>query len=167
MRRSRWLLVLVAALLILPTAPAEAQETTLLERLQAQAARAEPGRTLGYLSENRYLPGSTSPEAARYDADSPANEYSRFGSQYSSDGERNPYATGGAKIVGQDGRYLGRLNANRYDSESVSNPYGKYGSPYNTTSVNNPYGRYGSEFSTDSAQNPYATKPPLLLRPER
>ena len=68
----------------------------------------------------------------------------------------------GGRIYGQDGTYLGRLNANRYDPESVANPYGRYGSPYSSTSINNPYSPYGSPYSNLSARNPYATQPPVV-----
>jgi hypothetical protein len=93
----------------------------------------------------------------------PVSPYDRRVSPYSRDGANNPYTTGGGKIYGADGKYLGRLNANPYDPESVSNPYGKYGSPYSQTSITNPYSSYGSPYSNASANNPYATKPPVVL----
>lgn len=72
----------------------------------------------------------------------PISEYDQRVSRYSPYGAQNPYTTRGGRIYGQDGTYLGRLNANQYDSESVANPYGRYGSPYSSTSINNPYSRY-------------------------
>lgn len=120
---------------------------------------------VGTLSRNPYLPGSTTSPTARYDADSPANPHGRYGSPYSTEGARNPYTTGGLRIYGADGTYLGRLNANRHDPESVSNPYGRYGSPYSATSIHNPYSRYGSPYSSSSATNPFATSPPRLYAP--
>lgn len=65
-------------------------------------------------------------------------------------------------IVGEDGKYLGRLNSNRYDSDSVSNPYGRFGSRYSSESINNRYGRYGSRYSNESANSPYATNAPRV-----
>ena len=120
---------------------------------------------VGTLSRNPFLSGSTASPTVRYDADSPANPYGRYGSPYSDQGARNPYTNGGLRIYGDDGTYLGRLNANRYDPESVSNPYGRYGSPHSPTSIRNPYSRYGSPYSSSSATNPFATSPPQLYAP--
>jgi len=122
---------------------------------------------VGYLSKNPYLPGSTASPISEYDPNSPSNPYSRYGSRYSTDGERNPYTTGGLSVYGSDGTYLGKLNSNRYDLESVSNPYGRYGSKYSATSVKNPYSRFGSRYSQSSATNPYALEPPALAKPKR
>ena len=83
-------------------------------------------------------------------------------SRYSPDGATNPYTTGGGRIVGADGQYLGKLNANKYDPESVANPYGQYGSKYSPTSVNNKYSQYGSPYSSTSSTNPYATQAPRV-----
>lgn len=173
MHLSRWLLAIFAFLLVLPWAPiAEAQTTQpLTERVRARAllqdARATQPPPLGYLSANPYLPGSTSGFGSEYRYGSPTNPYGPYGSPYARDGARNPYTTGGARIVGQDGTYLGRLNANPYDLESVANPYGRYGSPFSPQSINNPFSQYGSPFSPNSATNPYATQPPVLLPPRR
>jgi hypothetical protein len=93
----------------------------------------------------------------------PISPYDPRVNQYSPQGANNPYATQGGKIYGQDGTYLGKLNANKYDPESVANPYGKYGSPYSSTSINNPYSQYGSPYSAKSAKNPYTTTPPLVI----
>lgn len=92
----------------------------------------------------------------------PVSPYDARVSPYSPVGARNPYATDGGRIVGADGTYLGRLNANRYDPESVANPYGAYGSKYSPTSINNPYSEYGSRYSNTSARNPYASAPPVV-----
>jgi hypothetical protein len=124
-----------------------------------------PRRSVGSLSSNPYLPGSTASPTAQYDLQSPANRYGTYGSPYSAQGARNPYATDGLRIYGNDGTYLGRLNANRCDPESVANPYGQYGSPYSSTSIRNPYSRFGSPYSSSSANNPYATSPPGLYAP--
>jgi hypothetical protein len=93
----------------------------------------------------------------------PVSPYDQRVSPYGLDGAKNPYTTGGGRIYGADGQYLGRLNANRYDPESVANPYGRYGSPYSPTSINNPYSKYGSRYSPRSATNPYATTPPVVI----
>lgn len=173
MHPPRWLLATFTFLLVLPWASiAEAQNThPRTERVRVRAllrdAHTTQPQPLGYLSANPYLPGSTSDLGAEYRYTSPTNPYGPYGSPYARDGARNPYTTGGARIVGQDGTYLGRLNANPYDPESVANPYGRYGSPHRPQSVNNPFTQYGSPFSPKSATNPYATQPPVLLPPRR
>jgi len=122
------------------------------------------GEYLGRLSSNPYAPDSTS------------NPYGRFGNPYSTNGINNPYSRAGQAfknplsgnspiLIGEDGKYLGKLNDNRFDPDSVSNPYGRYGSRYSPDSINNPYGRYGSPYSPDSATNPYATKAPKIYQP--
>lgn len=121
---------------------------------------------LGRYSKNRYQSDSTSnPYGAGspYAANGVNNPYSPNGSQYSPQGARNQYTSGGPKLYGNDGQALGTLNANRYDPNSVSNPYGQYGSRYSPTSVNNPYGKYGSPYSRQSANNPYATQAPIIV----
>lgn len=158
----RALIVLTLAFLVAAPGLLHAQ-TTDANRLLEQLLRAD--QPVGRLSTNPYLPRSTSAPSARFDPSSPANPYGRYGSAYSTDGARNPYTTGGLKVYGSDGTYLGRLNSNRYDPESVSNPYGRYGSRYSPTSINNPYGRYGSAYSSGSAANPYASTPPVLVKP--
>lgn len=106
-----------------------------------------------YLTTNPYL-------------GTPVSRYDARVSPYSSYGALNPYTTDGGRIYGQDGTYLGRLNANRYDSESVANPYGRYGSPYSATSINNPYSLYGSAYSSLSARNRYTSTPPVVYYDE-
>ena len=119
------------------------------------------GEYLGSFNANRYDPNSVSNPygqyGSQYSPKSINNPYGQYGSQYSPDGVTNPYTTGGPKLFGSDGKYLGRVNSNQYDPESISNPYGIYGSKYNPTSVNNPYSIYGSPYSPQSATNPYST----------
>lgn len=93
----------------------------------------------------------------------PISQYDHRVSKYSPDGALNPYTTGGGKIIGADGSYLGKLNSNKYDPESVANPYGQYGSKYSPNSINNPYSEYGSKYSPKSAKNPYAVTPPKVI----
>jgi len=111
---------------------------------------------------NRFAPDSRKPaadlRANRFDPDSLSNPfgagspfktdglnnpYSQYGSRYSNDSWRNPYATNAPKLYSDDGTYRGRLSANRYDPDSTSNPYGQYGSRYSPDSINNPYGTHG------------------------
>lgn len=93
----------------------------------------------------------------------PISPYDPRVNAYSTQGAKNRYTTQGGKIIGSDGTYLGKLNANRYDPESVANPYGKYGSRYSSTSINNPYSQYGSPYSPKSAKNPYTSTPPRVI----
>lgn len=106
-------------------------------------------RTATY-GTNSYSPNSLSnPYGAGspYKADGLMNPYSRYGSEYSNESWRNPYATNAPKLYDSDGNYRGRLSSNPYDPDSTSNPYGRYGSPYSSDSINNPYG----------AGNPYSS----------
>jgi len=68
-----------------------------------------------------------------------------------------------AKIVADDGRYLGSVTS-VYDPESILNKYGNYGNEYSSTSIWNEYGRYGGKYSGLSPFNPYATKPPSIVQ---
>jgi hypothetical protein len=81
-----------------------------------------------------------------YKADGLMNPHSRYGSPYSNQSWRNPYATDAPKLYDGNGNYRGKLSANPYDPDSTSNPYGRYGSKYSSDSINNPYGA-GSPYS--------------------
>lgn len=108
-----------------------------------------PSRFSAY-GTNRYSPNSLSnPYGAGspYKADGLMNPYSRYGSEYSNESWKNPYATNAPKLYDSEGNYRGRLSSNPYDADSTSNPYGRYGSPYSSDSINNPYG----------AGNPYSS----------
>lgn len=82
--------------------------------------------------------------SAGYDSLDLRNEYSQYGSPYSSRSWRNPYTSSAPRLYTQDGEYRGRLSTNEYDSDSISNPYGRYGSRYSSESINNPYS-YGND----------------------
>jgi len=119
----------------------------------------EPQRPSADLRANRYDPNSLSnPYGAgsRYKPDGLMNPYSRYGSAYSNESWRNPYATNPPKIYSESGEYRGELSTNRYSPDSTSNPYGRYGSRYSSESINHPYG----------AGSPYSTRP-LYVRPSR
>ena len=135
--------------------------------LKFDSKAADGRRSVGKLSANLYLPGSTSSPLSAWDALSPANPYGVYGNPYSPKGSRNEYAADGLDIYGQDGTYLGNLNSNPYDPNSVANPYGKFGSEFSPTSINNPFSIYGSEYSPHSAQNPFAVSPPTLYEPSQ
>jgi hypothetical protein len=69
----------------------------------------------------------------------------------------------GAKIVTEEGKYLGKL-ASRYDSDSVFNKYGSFGSRYSADSIWNKYGSYGGAYSAESPFNKYSSNPPLVVK---
>ena len=113
-------------------------------------AQGRPG-SLGALRVNRYESDSIlNPYGAGspYKVDGLNNPYSRYGSRYSNQSWRNPYATRAPKLY-SGGRYRGRLSSNPYGYDSTSNPYGRYGSRYSTESIRNRFG----------AGNPYSTRP--------
>lgn len=125
---------------------------------------------LGKLSSNSFDPESVSNTFGNYGnpyGNTIKNPYSLYGSRYSPYSINNPYVTGTNSpiLIGDDGKYLGRLNSNKYDPESVSNPYGRYGSPYSPDSINNPYGKYGSPYSPYSVSNPYTSNAPKIYAP--
>ena len=111
---------------------------------------ASSGSRVSAYGTNSYSPDSLSnPYGAGnpYKADGLMNPYSRYGSEYSNESWKNPYATNAPKLYDSDGNYRGRLSSNPYDADSTSNPYGRYGNPYSPDSINNPYG----------AGNPYSS----------
>lgn len=125
---------------------------------------------LGASSSNSSDPESVSNSYGRYrnpHGNTIKNPYSPYVSKYSQYSVNNPYVTGTHSPIpiGDDGKYLGRLNSNKSDPESVSNPYGHYGNPYSPDGINNPYGKYGSPYSPDSISNPYTSKAPKIYAP--
>lgn len=104
--------------------------------------------SLGALRTNPYQSNSLSnPYGAGspYRSNGVMNPYSSYGSRYSNQSWRNPYATEAPKLY-DGGTYRGRYSTNPYDRDSISNPYGRFGSPYSMDSINNPYG-LGSPYS--------------------
>ena len=69
----------------------------------------------------------------------------------------------GAKIIGEDGTYLGTLGDSQ-QSESIFNPYSDHGSSYSQESIWNEYSNYGTEYSQESPFNEYASDSPVLLK---
>ncbi|WP_176698113.1 hypothetical protein [Candidatus Nitrospira nitrosa] len=80
--------------------------------------------------------------------------FSPYGSPFSNQSARNPFATDAPWLYDQQGNYRGKLSANPYDTDSTSNPYGRYGSRFSQDSINNPYG-VGSPYRSDSPTNSY------------
>mgnify|MGYP000887348181 CR=1 FL=1 len=73
------------------------------------------------------------------------------------------YELEGAKIISEDGTYLGTLG-DSYESDSIYNEYSDYGNTYNSESIWNEYSDYGDNYSSQSVFNEYATDPPVLLK---
>ena len=73
------------------------------------------------------------------------------------------YKLEGAKIIAEDGTYLGKIEDD-YDSNSIYNEYSEYGNSYNSDSIWNEYSEYGNEYSPKSALNDNASEPPILLK---
>ncbi len=71
----------------------------------------QTGKYLGILSNNRYDPDSVANPYGRYGSkyspDSINNPYSKYGSRYSNDSINNPYATNPPVIVHPDGYDFG------------------------------------------------------------
>ena len=73
------------------------------------------------------------------------------------------YELDGAKIIADDGTYLGTLG-DSYESDSIYNEYSDHGSTYDSDSIWNEYSDYGNEYSSQSPFNDYASDPPVLLK---
>jgi len=73
------------------------------------------------------------------------------------------YKLEGAKIIAEDGTYLGKIEDD-YDRDSIYNEYSDYGNSYNSDSIWNEYSEYGNEYSPKSALNDNASEPPILLK---
>lgn len=163
------LIIMPLLLMVMPTCTAQS--------LSPQV-RSVDGEYLGNLNKNKYDPNSVANPYGKYGSTySPTsvnNSYGKYGSQYGTEGAHNSYGgTNSPVVVSPDGTYLGRLNSNKYDPESVSNSNGRYGSKYSPTSINNSYGKYGSQYSQNSANNSYGAsqlpayvnKPPYTANP--
>ena len=96
------------------------------------------GEYLGKLSANHYDPDSTSNPFGVYGSPYASKSVKNPNSRHAFEAQ-NPYAIVGPKIVGKDGKYLGRLNRNKYHPKSISNPFGIYGSTYSPFSATNPH----------------------------
>ena len=55
------------------------------------------------------------------------------------------YELDGAKIIAEDGTYLGTLG-DSYESDSIYNEYSDHGSTYDSDSIWNEYSDYGNEY---------------------
>ena len=67
-----------------------------------------------------------------------------------------------AKIIGDDGDYLGRLGPS-YMSDSIYNSSSSYSSTYSSDSIFNSSSKYGNTYSSTSVFNDGASSPPIIL----
>jgi hypothetical protein len=70
----------------------------------------------------------------------------------------------GARLVADDGEFIGVISSSRFSSDSICNDFGDYGSSFSSKSIKNEFGQYGSRFSPLSAYNQFATTPPTIFR---
>jgi hypothetical protein len=71
----------------------------------------------------------------------------------------------GARIVADDGQFLGVITQNQFASDSILNEFGRYGSKFSATSIFNEFGRYGGKFSPLSPFNEFTMTPPRIITP--
>ncbi|SVA90535.1 uncharacterized protein METZ01_LOCUS143389 [marine metagenome] len=67
-----------------------------------------------------------------------------------------------AKIIGDDGDYLGRLGPS-YMSDSIYNSSSSFSSTYSSDSIFNSSSKYGNSYSSTSVFNDGASSPPIIL----
>jgi hypothetical protein len=68
-----------------------------------------------------------------------------------------------ARLIGDDGRFLGKITTNPYDTDSIGNEYGEYGNKFNINSIFNEFGTYGGKYSALSPFNRYTNTPPKIV----
>jgi hypothetical protein len=69
----------------------------------------------------------------------------------------------GAKIIAENGTYLGTLDDN-YQTDSIFNDFSDHGSSYGQESIWNEYSEHGDSYSSGSPFNEYAADAPVLLK---
>tara|TARA_A100001234_G_scaffold221307_1_gene236789 strand:- start:416 stop:805 length:390 start_codon:yes stop_codon:yes gene_type:complete len=72
------------------------------------------------------------------------------------------YKYEGAKIVGQDGEYLGELGPS-WNRDSIYNSSSEYSSTWSRNSIFNTSSPYGNSYSSTSAFNDSASAPPKII----
>ena len=68
----------------------------------------------------------------------------------------------GAKIVGQDGEYLGQLGPS-WNRDSIYNSSSEYSSTWSSNSIFNDSSKYGNSYSSTSVFNESASSPPKII----
>jgi hypothetical protein len=69
----------------------------------------------------------------------------------------------GARLVAQDGQFLGIISFGKFKPDSINNKTGEYGSHFKPFSIANELGKYGSSLSPYSAYNERAQFPPKII----
>jgi hypothetical protein len=72
------------------------------------------------------------------------------------------YTIDGAKVIAQDGKFLGTIGG-KYASNSIYGTYSGHGGKYDNASIWNKYSNYGDQYSDLSAFNKMAEKPPMVI----
>lgn len=73
----------------------------------------------------------------------------------------------GAKIVAEDGQFLGEVTSAKDDPKSISNSFGDFGNVFKTNSIFNGLGKYGSRMSSLSPFNTLTPTPPKIIKDDR
>ena len=73
----------------------------------------------------------------------------------------------GARLVAQDGQFLGIISFEKFNPDSINNKTGEYGNHFKPFSIVNELGKYGSSFSPYSAFNEQAQLPPKIVLADR
>jgi len=68
----------------------------------------------------------------------------------------------GAKIISQDGEYLGQLGPS-WNRDSIFNSSSEYSSTWSRNSIFNTNSEYGNSYSSTSAFNESASEPPQII----
>jgi hypothetical protein len=69
-----------------------------------------------------------------------------------------------ARIVAEDGQFVGRITPDTIAVDSLVNPFGDHGSQFSTVSMFNPNSAYGGMFALLSPFNPTTFQPPRIIR---
>jgi hypothetical protein len=73
----------------------------------------------------------------------------------------------GARLVAQDGQFLGIISFEKFKPDSINNKTGDYGNHFKPFSIVNELGKYGSNISPYSAFNEHARFPPKINLDDR
>jgi hypothetical protein len=69
----------------------------------------------------------------------------------------------GAKVISDNGVFLGRISKMSFEADSIGNSVGNYGSSFSPTSIFNTVGGYGSSVSSLSPWNSVTFTPPKIF----
>jgi len=69
-----------------------------------------------------------------------------------------------ARIVAEDGQFIGRITPDTIALDSLVNPFGAHGNQFSTVSIFNSNSAYGGTFALLSPFNPTTFQPPRIIR---